>query len=112
MGCIYTISFIIEPFVSELPHLSSSYTQYYESVPQGCVLSIILFLIAINNIISSLPIDVRSSLDNFAIYTSGSSPLTGYAIYHIKYFFFGSLIMVLNFQLLNPIRFSSPTPTQ
>ena len=55
--------------------VSSSYTQY-EGVPQGCVLSTTLFLIAINIIISSLPIGVRSSfyVDDLAIYTSGSSP--------------------------------------
>ena len=70
--------------------VSSSYTQY-EGVPQGCDLSTTLFLIAINNIIASLPIDIRSSLyvDDLAIYTSGSSPSTlqqiiQYAIWNIS----------------------------
>ena len=43
-------------------------------IPQGYVLSTILFLTAINDIISSLPISVRSALyvDDFAISTTGS----------------------------------------
>ena len=46
-----------------------------EGVPQGCVLSTTLFLVAINGIVSSLPPRVRSSLyvDDFAIYAAGST---------------------------------------
>lgn len=54
--------------------VSSSFTQF-EGVPQGSVLSTTLFLIAVNGILSSLPLTVRSSLyvDDLAIYSSGSS---------------------------------------
>ncbi len=54
--------------------ISSSFTQY-EGVPQGCVLSTTLFVIAVNGIVSILPLGVRSSLyvDNLAIYSSGPS---------------------------------------
>lgn len=54
--------------------ISSSFTQF-EGVPQGSVLSTTLFLIAVNNIVSTLPPGVRSSLyvDDLAIYSSGSS---------------------------------------
>ena len=59
--------------------MSSSFTQH-EGVPQGSVLLVstsLLFLVAINGITSSLPIGVRASVyvDDFAIYTVGSSPL-------------------------------------
>lgn len=54
--------------------MSSHFTQY-EGVPQGCVLSTTLFLLAINNVVATLPAGVRSSLyvDDFTVYTSGSS---------------------------------------
>ncbi len=54
--------------------ISSSFTQY-EGVPQGSVLSITLFLIAVNGIVSTPPLGVRSSLcvDDLAIYSSGPS---------------------------------------
>ncbi len=54
--------------------ISSSFTQY-EGVPQGSFLSTTLFLIAVNGIISTLPLGVRSSLyvDDLAIYSSGPS---------------------------------------
>ena len=53
---------------------STKYTQH-EGVPQGSVLSTTLFLIAINEIVSTLPSGVRSSLyvDDLIIYASGSS---------------------------------------
>ena len=54
--------------------ISSSFTQY-EGVPQGSVLSTTLFLIAVNGIVSTLPLGVRSSLyvDDLTIYSSGPS---------------------------------------
>ena len=54
---------------------SSSYPQV-EGVPQGAVLSTTLFLIAINDIVATLPTGVRSALyvDDFTIYFAASSP--------------------------------------
>ena len=90
--------------------ISSSYTQY-EGVPQGRVLSITLFLIAINNIIASLSIGVRSFLyvDDLAIYTSGSCSLTFLQIIHYAISNISSWATNhgFRFQLLNPIQFSS-----
>ena len=61
--------------------ISSSFTQF-EGVPQGSVLSTTLFLIAVNDIVSTLPPGVRSSLyvDDLAIYSSGSSLPTLHAL--------------------------------
>ena len=72
--------------------ISFSFTQY-EGVPQRCILSITLFLIAINDMIFSLPLGVRSFLyvDNLAIYTSGSSSSTlqKFINCYIKHLFLG-----------------------
>ena len=94
--------------------VSSSYTQY-EGVPQGCILSTTIFLIVINNIITSLPIGVKSSL-----YVADPSilldppPQHSNRLYKMLYkiFLLGPLIMVSDFQLLNPIQFPSPAPIQ
>ena len=66
---------VTEPFrVQAASSISCSMTQF-EGVPQGCVLSATLFLIAIHYIISSLLTGVWSSLyvHDLAIYTSGFS---------------------------------------
>ena len=44
-----------------------------EGVPQGSVLSVTLFIVAVNSLISSMPADVRGSLfvDDFSVYCSG-----------------------------------------
>ena len=54
-------------------NLSKSFPQY-EGVPQGCVLSTTLFLLAINDIVTALPPGVHYSLyvDDLAIYVKGS----------------------------------------
>ena len=49
-------------------HLSDTYDQEM-GVPQGCILSVTLFILKVNGIVQSLPADVRSSLcvDDFLI---------------------------------------------
>jgi hypothetical protein len=49
-------------------HLSDSFNQEM-GVPQGCILSVTLFVLKINNIVNCLPLDVRCSLyvDDFLI---------------------------------------------
>ena len=55
---------------------SSLYPQE-EGIPQGSVLSVTLFSIAINSLMETIPVGVQASLyaDDFALYCSGSSAL-------------------------------------
>lgn len=80
-GITGNMSFFIQSFLRDrtfrvrvAASTSPSFPQF-EGVPQGSVLSTTLFLIAINNIVSTLPIGIRSSLyvDDLAIYASGPS---------------------------------------
>ena len=52
---------------------SSPYLQ--EGVPQGSVLSVTLFAVAINGLMEHIPVGVQGSLfvDDFAVYCSGSN---------------------------------------
>ena len=72
MGVFLTAFLADRSFLVRVQNSVSDPFPQYEGVPQGCVLSTTLFLIAINGIVESLPPGVRSSLyvDDFAIYAA------------------------------------------
>lgn len=70
-------AFLTERYIKvKIGDKASSLYKQHEGVPQGSVLSVTCFSVAINNIVKAVPANVKSSLfvDDFAIYCTNTDP--------------------------------------